>query len=115
VKKICKATILLLVNPVTRDEKMVIPGKIYEYLAAKKPVCNITVTDAETADILGKNKAGETFNRHMEDQLTVWLENQVEVWKKNGNLDIVNDGAKAYSIGSIALQLESEVLEDLLK
>jgi glycosyltransferase involved in cell wall biosynthesis len=115
VKKICKATILLLVNPVTRDEKMVIPGKIYEYLAAKKPVCNITVTDAETANILAKNKAGETFNRNMEDQLTVWLESQVEVWKKNGNLDIVSDGAKAYSIRSIALQLDSEVLEDLLK
>lgn len=114
VNKICRATMLLLVNPVTKDEKMVIPGKIYEYLAAHKTVCNITVSDAETADILTKNKAGETFNRNMESQLTEWLGEKVDEWKKNGHLDIQNPLAQSYSTRSIAMQLESEVLSGLI-
>ncbi|RYZ27157.1 MAG: glycosyl transferase family 1, partial [Chitinophagaceae bacterium] len=52
------STVLLLVNPVTRDEKMVIPGKIYEYLAAAKPIINITRKDAETAALISDCGAG---------------------------------------------------------
>lgn len=64
---------LLLVNPVTTDEAMVIPGKLYEYLAAHRPIINITVPDAETATIIADCSAGKTFSRTEQEAITDYL------------------------------------------
>ena len=84
------STALLLVNPVTKDEEMVIPGKVYEYLAAQKPIINITKRTSETAKIIEQANAGKTFDRQMQKELENYLEGLIEKWKVSKNLDLSN-------------------------
>ncbi len=81
------STIVLLVNPVTKDEAMVIPGKIYEYLASGKPIINITTSDAETAGIIAGCAGGKTFNRGETIKLENYLAELVQKWSLTSNLD----------------------------
>jgi glycosyltransferase involved in cell wall biosynthesis len=67
------ADCLLLVNPQVEQEDMVIPGKIYEYLAVGKPIINICSTTAETADIIAQCESGYTFDRTMKASLKEYL------------------------------------------
>ena len=96
-------SILLLVNPVTKDEEMVIPGKIYEYLAAGKPIINISKPGAETATIISKCGAGETFDRNQKVELVEYLTTLVLQWKKIRNLDIENNGEQVHQYSRMAI------------
>jgi glycosyltransferase involved in cell wall biosynthesis len=102
-----KTTVLLLVNPVTKDEEMVIPGKVYEYLAAQKPIINITKETAETAVLIGLCKSGQTFNRGMQPQLEAYLTELIAEWMQKKNLDLQHDGnvTEQYSRGAITEEL----------
>jgi glycosyltransferase involved in cell wall biosynthesis len=110
VNELLKATALLLVNPQTKDEKMVIPGKIYEYLAAEKTIINITVPDAEIASLIEINRAGKTFGRNMQAELEEYLIYLFTNWQENKTLDISNTNKSIYSRGVIAARLSSEVM-----
>lgn len=88
IKYLMDSTALLLINPVVSNEDMVIPGKIYEYLAAKKPVINITKKSSDLARILSEANAGETFERNMKPELAAYLQDLTNKWKQNPNIDL---------------------------
>jgi glycosyltransferase involved in cell wall biosynthesis len=98
---------LLLVNPVTKDEAMVIPGKLYEYLAAQKPIINITTKAAETATIIAACHSGETFERTEQKALEAYLEALFKEWRETGknNQQGNNSLIAGYSHGVIAVDL----------
>jgi len=101
-----KSTVLLLVNPVTKDEEMVIPGKIYEYLASQKPIINITKRTSETAQLIEQANAGKTFDRQMQKELENYFEQLIEKWTGSRNLDLSNkEDIFKYSRGEISNQL----------
>lgn len=101
-------TILLLVNPVTKDEAMVIPGKLYEYLAAEKPIINIAKKNSELAFILDECKAGKTFERTEKTELVVYLTQLVQEWREKKNLDLAGNEqtVRRFSRRQIAEQLQ---------
>lgn len=107
VKLLKASTVLLLVNPVTKDEEMIIPGKIYEYLAAYKPIINICTSNAETAGIISNCRAGRTFNRNEKPELEAHLTTLVMEWKKIKTLDLQNNHhlVEQYSRASITTHL----------
>jgi hypothetical protein len=78
-----ESTALLLINPVTKDEAMVIPGKIYEYLATGKPIINITTKDSETAKLIEECNAGKTFERTEEQQLSTYITELYTLWQNS--------------------------------
>lgn len=104
-----KATVLLLVNPVTPDEEMVIPGKLYEYMASKRPVINITSLKSETAAIIEQCNAGRTFDRTMLAPLTDYLESLLLQWldKREVVLDFNEEAIANYSQRAIAVHLSN--------
>lgn len=108
VQLLFSSTVFLLVNPVTKDEEMVIPGKLYEYLAAHKPIINITKQEAETSAIIEECKAGETFDRNQLSALTKHLEKLVLQWKEKGALDLSDNDSqmKQYSRNMIVQHLQ---------
>lgn len=111
VKLMQDSTVLLLVNPVTKDEEMVIPGKIYEYLAAGKPIINIAKSGSETASIISDCHAGRTFNRIEDKELALYLTQLVLQWKEKKNLDVEGNKnlVKPYSRREMTKHLEKVI------
>lgn len=107
IELLLSSTLLLLVNPVTKDEAMVIPGKVYEYLAACKPIVNITKATAETATIIHDCNAGKTFDRVNETDLEEYLNELVKIWTMTGKIDLDNNAGTVikYSRGAITKSL----------
>lgn len=108
VELLLSSTVLLLVNPVTKDEEMVIPGKLYEYLAAGKPIVNITKQEAETSAIIARCEAGKTFDRTQLNELTAYLESLVLAWQEKKSLRRSNSGLQieSFSRKAIAAHLQ---------
>jgi glycosyltransferase involved in cell wall biosynthesis len=102
-----QATVLLLVNPVTRDEEIVIPGKLYEYMACKRPIINITSLKSETAAIIERCGAGRTFDRTMLAPLVDYLESLLLQWQAKGTVvpDFNEAAIASYSQRAIAGRL----------
>ncbi len=81
---------LLLVNPNVKDEEMIVPGKIYEYLAVRKPIISISGNNSENAYLLELCEAGENFERNHEEGLYHFLSDLIETWKVNKQVDLTN-------------------------
>ncbi|RYZ00076.1 MAG: glycosyltransferase [Chitinophagaceae bacterium] len=99
--------VLLLVNPVTKDEDMVIPGKIYEYLAARKPIITITKKTAEIAAIVAACGSGATFERTDVTGIEHFLEDLLAQWQPGKPLREAGEEAcvRAYGRSAIAGEL----------
>jgi len=61
VEEQCLADVLLLPLRKEPEYKSVLPGKLFEYLAAKKPILGIGQPDGAMATIVADASAGETF------------------------------------------------------
>jgi glycosyltransferase involved in cell wall biosynthesis len=111
VSYIKSSTILLLVNPAIKDEDVIIPGKIYEYLAARKPIINITKPESETAYLIEQCNAGKTFSRDKKNELELYLNDLVQAWMINKTLDLpYNGNLEQFSRKQIARELEDFLL-----
>jgi glycosyltransferase involved in cell wall biosynthesis len=102
------SSVLLLINPVTKDEEMVIPGKIYEYLATQKPIINITKKQSETAALIQQCNAGKTFERNEVMELQTNLLQLYTQWSNKQPLQPMTDinQVKKFSQKEIAIQLQ---------
>ncbi len=58
----CKSGILLLILNNTPNEDGILPGKMYEYMGAKRPILCIGNPDGDGAKILEECNAGKTFH-----------------------------------------------------
>ncbi len=62
VAKMQEADMLLLVIPDIAQNEGIITGKLFEYLAASRPVLGIGPKNGDAAELLKKTKAGEMFS-----------------------------------------------------
>jgi glycosyltransferase involved in cell wall biosynthesis len=111
VEEMLKSSALLLVIPVFENEKGNLPGKLYEYLASKRPIINIGPTDGESAKIIEQCEAGKTFNRGMFNELSDYLQSLSDRWKNNEETALMeNENYKKYSS-----KFETGMLADIIK
>ncbi|MDZ4712880.1 MAG: glycosyltransferase family 4 protein [bacterium] len=92
-----ESTALLLVIPDIKNDKGILTGKLFEYLAAKKSVICIGPEDGDAAQIINECEAGKTFDRNASARLEEYLDDLIKAWKKNASLDIQNEKYKKYS------------------
>lgn len=105
VQFLLQSTVLLLVIPEIKNDKGILTGKLFEYLAAQKPIICIGPPDGDAAEIINECNAGRTFGRDSENQIYEYLENLVNYWKNNKDLSIENENYKKYSRLSQAKEL----------
>ena len=107
-----QSTLLLLVNPHVPSEKRIVPGKLYEYLAVRKPILAISTKGSEVEDILQLTKAGRLFTRTQVSELTTHLLGQLALWRQRKELDLdtPNNLLNNYNRAT-----EAAVLEENLK
>jgi len=114
VQYLLQSTILFLVIPKIENDKGILTGKLFEYLAAKKPIVCIGPSDGDAAEIINECNAGKTFERNAESNIANYLEQLVIDWKVKKDLDLKNDYYKKYSRFSQAKEL-SDILINFKK
>jgi len=83
VAELKSSCLLLLVSPNTPQAKMIIPGKIYEYMATRIPILNLATQETETARMIEDCSAGQTFTRNDIDGIKNFIQSLYGVWKDN--------------------------------
>ena len=97
VKYLLDTTALLLVIPRTAEEKGILTGKLFEYLAARKPIIAIGPPDGDAARIIAECEAGQTFSRDQKAELTDYLRAKINRWRQNPDLDLAGNRAGRYA------------------
>lgn len=100
------ASVLLLPLRQEPEYRNVLPGKLFEYLGARRPVLGIGQSDGAMATILRDVDAGQTFDWTDESGLSAWLD---DAWTRfgSGRLDIANADIDRFSRRSTARQMAS--------
>lgn len=106
-----QSTILLLVIPEVKYDKGILTGKLFEYLAARKPIICIGPSDGDAAEIIRECNAGKAFDRIMENQLTEYFDELVRRWKLNKNLNLTDNFYKKYSRLNQTAELSRIILD----
>ncbi len=91
------STCLLLVIPDVDNSKGILTGKLFEYLAARKPIIGIGPAAGDAEAIIARCEAGRMFERNAEAEMTAYLSGLVEKWKAEGSLDLKGENYKMYS------------------
>ena len=100
-----QAAVLLL--PVNKTPNMdgVVPGKLYEYLAAKRPVLVIGPPQGDTANIVAASGAGKIFDysevTELKQQLVEWM-NAYEAGTLTVNPEEINRYSRKFLAGKFA-------------
>ena len=85
------ASALLLVIPDTADNKGILTGKLFEYLASRRPIIGIGPLDGEAAEIVDTCSSGHFFGYEDEKGLFLEIENlylnalQGKAWDEEDN------------------------------
>ncbi|HMS33779.1 MAG TPA: glycosyltransferase family 4 protein [Ignavibacteria bacterium] len=110
VEYLLSSTILFLVIPEIKNDKGILTGKLFEYLAARKPIVCIGPEDGDAAEIINECIAGKTFERTRNTELTEYLDGLVKDWKTGKDISVKNDTYKKYSRRSQAEELSKIIM-----
>lgn len=107
-----KAALLLLVLNRVSTVHTFIPAKIYEYMAAGRPVLCIGPTDTDSAATLRECRAGETVDFDDESRLRTVIENNFNQFQA-GKLSVDSKKIERYSRKNLAAEIAS-VLDEIV-
>lgn len=91
-----KSQVLLLVEIDSPETKAIIPGKIFEYLAAKRPIISVGPEGSAIEKILAQTQAGKFFNSLHEKELKTYILNLYQDYK-SGKLTVNSINVEQYS------------------
>ena len=81
----------------TEELRAVLSTKIFEYLAARKPIIGITYPDAEAADFIRSHQAGDCFDHDDTEGIFSFLKDHCINYDQKVALMKTNEGYKNYS------------------
>ena len=68
-------SVLLLIIPDHRSSKAILTGKLFEYIACRKPVLCLGPVDGDASDIISETSSGKTFDHSDSGSILNFLEN----------------------------------------
>lgn len=107
-----QTNMLLLVIPEFQGDKGNIPGKLFEYLRAMKPIINIGPKEGESADLIRETNTGDTFDRSEVDQIVDYIQKRYTQWSKG--YDPIDEMDKS-KINLFSREQGAQQLADIIK
>ena len=104
--ELSKSQVLLLPLNDAPNVKGILPGKMYEYMALRRPILALGPTDADYAKILSETKAGISLDFNDEQGIKSTLQNYFQRFLNN-NLEIESEAFEKYSRKNLAKQFIS--------
>ena len=83
VKEMQQADLLLLAIPDTKQNKGILTGKIFEYMAAQKPILCLGTIDGDAANIIHTCYAGKVFEFADDKGIYAYLQDTYSFWQQN--------------------------------
>lgn len=108
-----QASVLLLVLNNTPNAKGILTGKLFEYLAARRPILCIGPPDGDAAEIINETKSGQTINFNDQSEMDLAIADLYSKFK-SGTLNVKGSGVEKYSRKALTGEMV-KVLEGLLK
>jgi len=106
-----KSQVLLLPINDTPNSLGVVPGKIYEYLGARRPVIAVGPIQGDSSSILKDSGAGKMFDYNDNDGVTAYVDELYHKFQSN-ELSVPSSEIMKYSRKNMAKKY-SELLKDL--
>lgn len=103
-----KSQVLLLAEMDSGETKGIIPGKLFEYMAAGRPILGIGPRDWEVATIVSQTKTGAIFDYTSRSDLKNVLLNWFQQYE-NQDLNVHSVGVATYSRRELTRQLAAYI------
>lgn len=103
-----KSQLLLLLEIDSPDTIGIIPGKLFEYMAAKRPILAIGPKEWEAGSIVEETNSGVFYDYETYDSLKLQLLNWYELYK-TGTLNVTANSIEQYSRRSLTEKLAKEL------
>ena len=104
------AQVLLLIEINSEETKGIIPGKVFEYLAAKRPIIGIGPQDWDVNEIIKETSSGNSFEYSDHENLKAQILKYYEEYKQ-GNLSITSKNIEKYSRRNLTASLAKLIKE----
>ena len=112
--ELCSSQALLLFVTNSTKAKGMLPGKIFEYMAAGRPIFAIGATDGDTAIILDKTKSGSIVDYEDKEGMKNIILDLFNKYKDNQLVTKENESVKKYSRRALAKEYVN-LMEGILK
>ena len=112
IEKAASCSILLLVIPKVEANKGILTGKIFEYLALKRPILAIGPVDGDAAQILNETGAGKMFDYSDVNGISLFLQekmNEIQKGEQLSDSSGINKYSRRALTGQLARILEKRV------
>jgi glycosyltransferase involved in cell wall biosynthesis len=108
----CNTDLLLLAIPDNKDNKGILTGKLFEYLASQKPILCLGPPNGDAASIIRDCSAGKTYAFQDAENIGLYMNHVHETWTKNKNTRLDTSMHKRFSREELAKQF-SQLIEQL--
>ncbi|MEZ2414146.1 glycosyltransferase family 4 protein [Muriicola sp. E247] len=103
-----RSQLLLLVEIDTEQTRGIIPGKLFEYMAAKRPILAIGPENWEAGKLVRESRSGEVFTYNMKTDLKETLLRWYRAYKSN-SLAMTSQDIEQYSRKALTEKLAAQI------
>jgi glycosyltransferase involved in cell wall biosynthesis len=82
IEYLLSSSIQLLIVPKIENNKGIVPGKFFEYLASKKPILALGPKGGDLEELINETQSGALFEYHENGAITQWLKEQLQNTKE---------------------------------
>ncbi|MFC4721986.1 glycosyl transferase family 1 [Geojedonia litorea] len=109
IKAQMSSRVLLLIEIDSEDTKAIIPGKLFEYMAAETPILAVGPRDSDVEDILKQTNTGHYFYYNQKEAIKTQIALYFEAYQTN-NLQVHPIGLKPFSRRELTSKLSKIIL-----
>lgn len=106
------SSVLVLLVPNEDATASFLPGKLFEYLSARRPIVCIASPDNAIRNIIADCNAGQTFDYHEDEDMLCFLEKLKSDWKNNKESVLNDESYLQYSRKNLTAQLSEYFLRE---